>query len=225
MQIALSPDAVAVLRFEIKGYRSKVPGSRLSAYRELAAAGIMEPVPGSDTEYRFTEGGMKHRAEIVERESERIERDRYESPDANISEAARERLRRHLAGERELTEENRPAYRELVAARIMIPVHSFVGGREAAYWLTYWGYTRRFELAGIACAKDDALKVDCEVESCTSEPQNGCERATDARSSSAVLAERVSVGSATYLAIALRIRLAPALRSNSVFAAAFNASS
>ena len=156
MQIALSPDAVAVLRFEIKGYRSKVPGSRLSAYRELAAAGIMEPVPGSDTEYRFTEDGMKHREEIVEREAERIERDRYEPPDANLSEAARERLRLHLAGDREVTEENRPAYRELVAARIMIPLHSFVGGREAAYRLTYWGYERRFELAGIACAKDDA---------------------------------------------------------------------
>jgi hypothetical protein len=50
MQIALSPDAVAVLRFEIKGYRCKVPGSRLAAYRELAAAGITEPVPGSDTD-------------------------------------------------------------------------------------------------------------------------------------------------------------------------------
>ncbi len=72
MQIALSPDAVAVLRFEIKGYRSKVPGSRLPAYRELAAAGIMEPVPGSDTDYRFTEVGMKHREEILEREAERI---------------------------------------------------------------------------------------------------------------------------------------------------------
>jgi hypothetical protein len=156
MQVALSPDAVAVLRFEIKGYRSRVLGSRLPAYRELAAAGIMEPVPGSDTEYRFTERGMKHREEILEREADRIERDRYEPPDANLSEAARERLRLHLAGDCEVNEENRPAYRELVAARIMIPLHSFVGGREAAYRLTYWGYKRRSELAGIAFAKDDA---------------------------------------------------------------------
>jgi hypothetical protein len=99
---------------------------------------------------------MKHREELLEREPERIERDRYEPPDADLSEAARERLRLHLAGDREVTEENRPAYRELVAARIMIPLHSFVGGREAAYRLTCWGYERRFELAGIACAKDDA---------------------------------------------------------------------
>ena len=58
----------------------------------------------------------------------------------HLSAVARERLRLHLAGDREVTEENRPAYRELVAARIMIPVHSFVGGREAAYRLTYWGW-------------------------------------------------------------------------------------
>jgi hypothetical protein len=118
MQITLSPDAVAVLRFEIKGYRSKVLESRLPAYRELTAAGIMEPVPGSDTEYRFTADGMKHREEIAEREAARIERDRYEPPDADLSETARERLRLHLAGDREVTVENRPAYRELVAARI-----------------------------------------------------------------------------------------------------------
>ncbi len=91
MQVALSPNAVAVLRFEIKGYRSKVPENRLPAYRELAAAGIMEPVPGSEAEYRFTHEGMVHREAILERE--------------------------------------------------------FVGGRESAYRLTYWGYERRFELS------------------------------------------------------------------------------
>jgi hypothetical protein len=153
--ITLSANAVTVLRFEIKGYRSRVKGSRLPAYRELAAAGIMEPVPGAESEYRFTEEGMKYREAILEREAERIERERYEPPDGDLSESARERLRRYLAGDREVTEENRPAYRELVAARVMIPVHTFVGGREAEYRLTYWGYERRFELAGIACAEEN----------------------------------------------------------------------
>jgi hypothetical protein len=105
------PTPHAVLRFQIRGYRSKVPGSRLPAYRELAAAGIMEPVPGSDTDFRFTEDGMKHREEILEREADRIERDRYEPPDSNLSEAARERLRLHLAGDCKVTDENRPAYK------------------------------------------------------------------------------------------------------------------
>jgi hypothetical protein len=44
--VALSWDAVVVLRFEIKGWRAKNKESRLPANRELAAAGIMEPVPG-----------------------------------------------------------------------------------------------------------------------------------------------------------------------------------
>ena len=43
---ALSESAVAVLRFRVKGYRMKVTDRSLEAFRELAAAGIMEPVPG-----------------------------------------------------------------------------------------------------------------------------------------------------------------------------------
>jgi hypothetical protein len=42
--MTLSENAIAVLRFEIKGYHSKAKERRLPAYRELAAAGIMEPV-------------------------------------------------------------------------------------------------------------------------------------------------------------------------------------
>jgi hypothetical protein len=157
MQIVrLSANAVAVLRFAIRGWRPKRPESRLPAYRELAAAGIMEPVPGSETDYRFTAEGLEHREAILAREEDRIERERYEPPDGDLSDSARERLRRHLAGDREVTEANRPAYRELVAARVMIPVHTFVGGREAEYRLTYWGHERRFELAGIARARETA---------------------------------------------------------------------
>lgn len=153
--ITLSATAVAVLRFEIKGWRAKNKNNRLEAYHELAAAGIMEPVPGSDSDYRFTEEGMRHREAILEREAERIERERYEPPaSVRLSGPARERLRLYLAGNREVTDENRPAFRELVAARIMIPAHSFIGGREAEYRLTYWGWERRFEFAKIACDKE-----------------------------------------------------------------------
>ncbi len=41
--VQLSDAAIAVLRFEIKGYRSKRPGRRLGAYRELAEAGTASP--------------------------------------------------------------------------------------------------------------------------------------------------------------------------------------
>ncbi len=49
-----------------------------------------------------------------------------------ISEPARDLLRRRLAVERvEVTDETRPSYRELVAAGMMIPLHTFaLGARE-----------------------------------------------------------------------------------------------
>ncbi len=149
MDIPLSVEAVATLRFEIKGWRAKDNSRRLTAYRELADAGIMEPVDG---EYRFTHWGMEHRGEILEREEERINAAWMAPPDGPLSEAAKERLRRHLAGDDQVTEENHPAYRELVAARVMIHSHPFVGGDD--YRLTYWGWKLKDELCG--CAKESA---------------------------------------------------------------------
>ena len=65
----LSAEAVAVLRFEIRGWKAKDPAGRLPAYRELADAGIMEAVPGSEGEYRFTREGPEHGEAILEREA------------------------------------------------------------------------------------------------------------------------------------------------------------
>jgi hypothetical protein len=146
--ITLSPSAVATLRFEIKGWRSKVKGSRLPAYRELAAAGIMEPVPGSDSEFRFTGDGLARREEILREAEDRIERERFEPPDAsnlNLSESARELLRLLvLTGDRVgVTPETKPAYLELAAARIMFPVSGFATGPESSFRFTYWGWNRR----------------------------------------------------------------------------------
>jgi hypothetical protein len=156
--IALTPEAVAVLRFEIKGYRSKSKERRLPAYCDLAAAGIMEPVPGAESDFRFTQDAWNRREEILREAEERIERERFEPPDASqVSEAAKELLRRIVAGEPvDVDETRRPLYRELVAARIMLPVHTFVGGREATYRFTYWGWERRFELAEQARARETA---------------------------------------------------------------------
>ncbi len=150
--MTLSATAVAVLRFEIRGWKSKNPASRLPAYRELAAARIMEPVPGSEMEFRFTPEGLEHREAILEREADRIERERYEPPDASrLSEAARELLRTCIAsGCPDGDETNRPAFRELVAARIMMPMGSFTKGDECVFRFTYWGHKLRFELAGMA---------------------------------------------------------------------------
>jgi len=149
-QIALSENAIAVLRFEIKGWQAKNQESRLPAYRELAAAGIMEPVPDSELEYRFTEDGLRQREELLAEAQDRIERERYEPPDAsNLSVRASALLRGIVSGERvEITTGNRPAFRELAAARIVILGHSFAKGDESVYKFTYWGYKLRFELVG-----------------------------------------------------------------------------
>jgi hypothetical protein len=155
--IALSADAVAVRRSEIKGWPPKNKAGRLQAYRELAAAGIMEPVPGSDTDYRFTQEGMEHKGAILEREADRIERERNEEPDAeNFSGPARELLRRCIEhGFPEGDESNRPAYCELVKARIMVPMGAFSKGDECVFRFTYWGYKMRFELAEMDCAREN----------------------------------------------------------------------
>ncbi len=60
-----------------------------------------------------------------------------------LSEAALALLRRRLAGERvEVTDENRPHYRELVSGGMMIPLHSFARGREGAYRLVEDAFER-----------------------------------------------------------------------------------
>ena len=146
--VKLSANAVAVLRFEIKGWTAKDPGRRLPAYRELAEAGIMEPV--SELEYRFTDEGMEHREAILEREAERIERERYAPPDGKLSGPARELLRHIVSSRVEITAENRPIFRELMAARIVMLGHSFANGPESVYGWTYWGWKLRFELLDAA---------------------------------------------------------------------------
>ena len=55
----------------------------------------------------------------------------------SLSESAHALLRCRLAGERvEVTPDTRPAFRELVDAGLMIPLHTFALGRDSAYRLT-----------------------------------------------------------------------------------------
>jgi hypothetical protein len=55
-----------------------------------------------------------------------------------------------------VTDANRPLYRELAAARIMVPCHTLIGGWESTFKLTYWGWKRRCELAGLNDTEQDA---------------------------------------------------------------------
>ena len=151
--VTLSEAAVAALRFHIDGETIPDRQQNQPAYRELIDAGIVEPVPGPERKYRLTDEGREHWEAILERETDRIERERFEPPDASgRSGVAMELLRQLISGRVEVTPENRPAFRELAAARIILLGGSFAGGPESAYRWTYWGWHRRLEL--LACAKE-----------------------------------------------------------------------
>jgi hypothetical protein len=153
--IALSEAAVALLRFRVKGWPMKVKQRDLMAYQELIEAEIMVP-DGAD--FKFTEDGWAHREELLREAEERIERERFEPPDAsNLSDSAKKLLRRIACGERvEVTPANRCVFRELAAARIIYLMHTFAKGDESGYRFTYWGYKQRFELAEMSRAEENS---------------------------------------------------------------------
>ena len=63
-----------------------------------------------------------------------------------LSDAALSLLRRRASGEDvPVTDESRPAYRELAQAGVMVVGHSFSKGREAFYTFSGWGW----KLAGM----------------------------------------------------------------------------
>jgi hypothetical protein len=148
--VSLSEPAVALLRFRVKGWPIKVRESDMQAFQELVDAGIMEP---NGQDFRFTDDGWIQRQELLTEAEDRIERGRFDPPDgSNLSEAARELLRRRLAGDDRVTPENLEAYRELSAARIMYPVSTWAGGPESVFRFTLAGWERREEWVNDECA-------------------------------------------------------------------------
>jgi hypothetical protein len=143
--ITLSETAVALFRSRIEGDPSPAGSRNRDAFDELVAAGLM--VPDGEGDYRFAEEDGARREELLHSEEDRIERGRFEPPDAStLSHAARDLVRRIAAGERvKVDDSTRPTYRELAAARIVYPVSGFIGGPEANYRFTYWGWHHRDE--------------------------------------------------------------------------------
>jgi len=141
--VTLSESALAVLRLRAKGLRLPVTGRRLEAYRELAAAGIMQP-DGED--FRFTEDGWARREELVSAAEAHLHSLEPRLPERiELSRAARRTLGRHLAGDKEVTDANRDAYRELARAGIMVSVGTFIMGDDCVFQLTHQGWERRHE--------------------------------------------------------------------------------
>ncbi len=67
----LSDAALALLRLNLTGPQVPVTPDNHEAYRELAAAGLMEPLHtfahGRDSAYRLTEVAVRLRAEVLSR--------------------------------------------------------------------------------------------------------------------------------------------------------------
>jgi hypothetical protein len=145
----LSELAVAVLRFQTRGYRQTVNERNLAGFRELAEAGILELVPDSDPPlYRFTPAARDRKLEILaEAEAQLLRREPPLPPYINLSEAARTVLRRYLAGNESVTDANREAFRELARAGIMMSVGTFTMGDDCVFRFTYRGWERRHEFA------------------------------------------------------------------------------
>jgi len=140
---ALSASALAVLRFRAKKWRIKVNERSLAAFHELAAAGIM--VPDGD-DFRFTEDGWARRDELISAAEAHLHSLEPCLPDRiDLSRAARTTLARYLAGNREVTDANRPAYRELARAGIMMSVGTFTKGDDCIFRFNRQGWERRHE--------------------------------------------------------------------------------
>jgi hypothetical protein len=105
-----------------------------SARRELQRAGLLE-----EDSIRPTRAALRRRWEFLP----------HHGP---LSRAALAQFQRHLAGDRDVTDANRAAYRELAAAGLMVAGHSFAGGDESIYRLTKEGFERKAEILG--CAKE-----------------------------------------------------------------------
>ena len=105
-----------------------------AARRELHCAGLLE-----EDSTRPTPAAHRRRREFLP----------HRGP---LSRAAVARFRRHLAGDRDVTDANRAAYRELAAAGLMAAGHSFAGGDESIYRLTRHRFERKAEI--LAGAKE-----------------------------------------------------------------------
>jgi hypothetical protein len=141
--VILSKSALAVLRLRAKGVRLPVTDRRLEAYRELAEAGIMEAV---GDEFHFAADGWERREEFISAAEAHLRRLEPRLPERiELSRAARRTLARHLAGNKDVTDANRDAYRELARAGVMEPVGTFIKGDDCVFQLTHQGWERRHE--------------------------------------------------------------------------------
>src|SRR5947209_8072210 len=134
MPCALSRNARTLIISCLSGEDIELTDRAISACRELERAGLLEK-----DSTRPTRLALRRIREFLPH-------------DGPLSRAALAQFQRHLAGDRDVTDANRAAYRELAAAGLMEAGHSFAGGDESVYRLTKEGFEQKAEL--LACAKE-----------------------------------------------------------------------
>jgi hypothetical protein len=120
----------------LSGEEIELTDRAIAACRELERAGLLDT--GST---RPTRAALSRRRE-------------FPPPDGPLSKAAMAQFHRYLAGDRDVTDDNRAAYRELAAAGLMAAGHTFRDGDESIYQLTKEGFERKAEI--LACAQASA---------------------------------------------------------------------
>ena len=136
--IALSRAARELITRRLSGEMIELTEENRWHYERLAVAGFT--VPGSAS---LTPEAMNRRGEFL-------------PSDGPLSAEAVAVLREHLSGHRDVNDANRIAYRELAAAGLMEPIHTFARGDESTYRITEEGWARRSKLTAIACRKESA---------------------------------------------------------------------
>src|SRR5689334_14423074 len=105
MPCALSRSARMLMVRCLSGEDIEPTGRMIPARRELERAGLLE-----EDSTRPTRAARRRRREFL-------------PPEGPLSPAAVARFRRHVAGDRDVTDANRAAYRELAAAGLMEAGH------------------------------------------------------------------------------------------------------
>ena len=151
-------------------------------------------------DFRFSDGGWARREELLAAAEAHLRSLEPRLPDRlELSRAARRTLARHLAGDHEVTDDNRGDYRELARAGIMESVGTFTKGDDCVFQLTRQGWDAAKSFSALAspfCIRHlpepfPGLLTDLK----------GCFRPTDSAASFAVTPHMVGARAVWYNAV------------------------
>lgn len=135
--IRLSETAIAVLRFELRGWKAKDPSRRVEAYRELAEAGLMEVVQGGPMTFRFRSVAVPYLSAILAQEEARELGERQPTPDLESLSLPELRLFARLQdGEDVAAIQDGCAVQDLVRTGVLIARNPFDDARRTEYRLS-----------------------------------------------------------------------------------------